>query len=368
MRIVVAPDKFKGTLSAFEAARAMAAGVAIAMPSAEVVVVAVSDGGEGFSTALLSHRGGETHNVSVRGPLGGPVAAPIGYLADCVVLESARACGLGVVRARDPLRASSTGVGDLVRHALEDPHPPAAIVVGVGGTASTDGGTGAASALGWRFLDAAGDELSPGGAPLVDLHAVDAAGVDTRLGRQRVLAACDVANPLVGPSGSAAVFAPQKGASPHDVVVLERGLERLADVVSRDLGMDVAGLTHGGSGGGLGAGLAAFFGAELVSGFDYVARQTRLEDEIERADVVLTGEGRLDASTGRGKVVAGVVRLAHAAGARPVVVAGEIGTDAPVSITSSALCAGLLDRFGDAARVDAVSSLTTAVSEVLATV
>lgn len=367
MRIVVAPDKFKGTLSASEAARAMTAGAVAARPSAEIVAIPASDGGEGFLDVLLSHFGGESQNVRTRGPLGDPLAAPIGYLPDGrVVVESARACGLALVSVRDAPSASSAGAGDLIRHALSDSDPGTVVVLGVGGTASTDGGTGAAAALGWRFLDSAGYELPPGGGALVRLHTIDGSRVDDRLARVSILAACDVANPLVGAHGSAAVFGPQKGASKDQVDVLERGLERLAEVIRDDLGVTVDAIPHGGAGGGLAAGSKAFLGAELVSGFDYLAGETGLAAEIAKADVVVTGEGRMDASTSSGKVVSGVVRRALEAGARPVVVAGEIapGADFP---SGDILTVALAERFGARARTDPAESLTAAVSEVLAT-
>jgi glycerate kinase len=368
VRIVVAPDKFKGTLSAPEAARAMTAGALAADPSVEIVVVSVSDGGEGFLSVLLARGGGEAHNVTVRGPLGTLVGAPIGYLpGGRVVLESARACGLGLTPARYPLGATSAGVGDLIRHALTDPSPPAEIVVGIGGTASTDGGVGAAEAAGWRFLDAAGRELPPGGGALASLHAIDGAGVDRRLAHCRLVAACDVGSPLVGPRGSARLFGPQKGASIEQREVLARGLERLAAVVKRDLGVDVADIPFGGAGGGLGAGLRAFFGAELTSGFDYVARETGLAEEIARADIVLTGEGRMDAGTEEGKVVAGVLQLAGAAGVRTLVVVGEVLMDDPSAFDSDVTIVSMVERFGTQAITRAAACLSSAVTEALTT-
>jgi glycerate kinase len=368
VRIVVAPDKFKGTLSATDAARAMIAGARAARPSAETVAFPASDGGEGFLDALLWRVGGESHHVVTRGPLGHPVAAPLGYLpGDRVVVESARACGLGLVDVLDATSASSAGVGDLIRHALSDVDRIAGIVVGVGGTASTDGGTGAAAALGWRFLDSAGRDLPPGGGPLVRLHAIDGARVDDRVARVPIIAACDVVNPLIGPHGSAAVFGPQKGASPEEVDELARGLERLAGVVRRDLDVEVADARLGGAGGGLAAGLIAFFGARLTAGFDYLATETALAAEIAGADVVVTGEGRVDASTASGKVVSGVVRLAADAGARPIVVAGEIAPGARFE-SDDVVCVDLSSRFGARATSDAADCLTAAVADVVGAV
>jgi glycerate kinase len=359
----VAPDKFKGTLSAREAARSIAEGVRASVPRAEIVDVPVADGGEGFLSSLLA-RGGESHHVTVRGPDGAPVQALVGYLDEGrVVLESAQACGLSLVSRTDPLGSSSAGVGDLILHAITD-HSPKKIVVGIGGTASTDGGTGAATALGWRFLDAAGEDLRPGGGALPRLHAIDGTGVDVRIAGVPIVAACDVVNPLVGARGSAAVFGPQKGATREQVDVLAHGLARLAAVVHRDLGVDVSRLPHGGAGGGLAAGLAAFAGAELTPGFGYVASECDLPAEIARADLVVTGEGRFDATTGEGKVVSGVMDLGTRAGVRTVVVAGEVAPDA--SAPGGVQVVSLAERFGAGAVKSAAAALTTTVAEVLA--
>jgi glycerate 2-kinase len=364
VRIVVAPDKFKGTLTASEAARAMAAGASRAHPGAEVIVVPAADGGEGTLDALVAAAGGATHAADARDPLGRPITAPVALLGDGrVALESATACGLGLLDVPAPTRASSMGVGDLIRRALDLGDATSTIVVGVGGTASTDGGTGAACALGWRFLDRTGADLPPGGGALESLHAVDGARVDGRLARRAVVAACDVVHRLTGPRGAAAVFGPQKGASGGEVAALGRGLERLAEVIARDLGLGVADVDHGGAGGGLGAGLAAFFGAELVSGFDFVARATGLHEEIARADIVVTGEGRVDASSSAGKVVSGVVARAVNAGARAVVIAGEI--DPLVDLSADALWIDLRERYGAASRSTAAECVTRATAEIL---
>lgn len=365
MRVVVAPDKFKGTLTARDASRAMAAGVRAVAPSAAVVVVPATDGGEGFLDAL-AQRAGRMVGIRVSGPLGAPASASIAHLPGGVAaLESAQACGLGLLAAPAPLDASTYGVGDLIRHARSSSRA-SSIVVGVGGSASTDGGTGAAAALGWRFLDAAGDALPLGGGALARLHAIEPPSRD-RGAPVEVVAACDVDNPLVGERGSARTFGPQKGAAAAQVDQLERGLDRLAAVVRDRLDVDVAGLRFAGAGGGLAAGLRAFLGAQLVSGFDYAAEETGLAAEIERADVVVTGEGAVDATTSAGKVVGGVVGLARSRGARAIVVAGRVAPDAPQEVLDNALTIDLLERFGDRALLSTPACIEAAVTEALAT-
>ncbi|HEY7875492.1 MAG TPA: glycerate kinase [Actinomycetota bacterium] len=364
--MVVAPDKFKGTLTAIEAARAMRAGVSAALPGAEVTVVALADGGEGTLEVVLGAVGGDVRTVEARDPLGRRIRAPLARLRDGrIVLESATVCGLALLDTAAPLMASSVGVGDLIRHALDAREDDGAVVVGVGGTASTDGGTGMARALGWRFVDRARDELPPGGGALGDLHAIDAPGAADLARPLPIVAACDVINPPKGPRGAARVFGPQKGASSAEVDILERGLERLTEVIRRDLGVDVDGLPHGGAGGGLGAGLVAFCGAELVSGFDLVASAAGLDALIARADVVVTGEGRVDAATAEGKVVSGVVERAAGAGARCLVVAGEVDRGAVLPGVVDSI--DLVARYGDAARGDAARCITRAVAQALAT-
>ena len=322
----MAPDKFKGTLTSKEVARAMSEGIEHVLPQASTTVVALGDGGEGSLDALLARAGGEIHRFHASDPLGRAVAAPVAFLPDgSVFVESAAASGLGLLDDLDSLNATSRGTGELiVRSAARATGSAPMIVVGVGGTASTDGGTGAAAAAGWRFLDSRGEELPPGGAALLALDRIDGAGVDPGLDGCRVIAACDVISPLVGPKGAARVFAPQKGASTHEVELLATALDRLATVVERDVGVDVRSIPRGGAGGGLGAGLAAFFGAELVSGFDFVAGAVGLSEEVRDADLVVTGEGRLDATTSEGKVVSGLAALALSRGVECVAVAGEV--------------------------------------------
>jgi glycerate kinase len=325
LQVLVAPDKFKGTLSAAEAARAMETGVRRALPSASIDRLPLADGGEGTVEALLESLGGRHRTVTVAGPNGRPVGARLAELPDGhAALEMSSASGLSLVASdeRDALRASSEGTGELLRAALDA--GCAGVIVGVGGSASTDGGTGAARAVGWRFLDRRGRDLPPGGGALVRLARIDAGRVDARLSRVAVVGACDVGNPLIGRSGAARTFGPQKGASASEVERLEDALKTLAERVRADLGTDVSSCWGGGAGGGMGAGLRAFFGATLEAGFDLVADRARLGPRVARADVVITGEGRLDAPSLGGKVPVGVARVARSAGVACVAVAGEV--------------------------------------------
>ncbi|MDQ3784825.1 MAG: glycerate kinase [Actinomycetota bacterium] len=327
MLVLIAPDKFKETLSASEVARAIGKGVRRAFPEAGIEIHPLGDGGEGTLEALVAAVGGRVETVTVSGPLGAPVEAPLGRLDDGrIALEVAAASGLTLVpRARrDALRASSRGTGELILATFDETEPTRAIF-GIGGSASTDGGTGAASAVGWRFLDARGHQLPSGGGPLVKLARIDGTGVDPRLSRCSITGATDIDNPLFGERGAAHVFGPQKGASPEEVGLLDDGLANLADRVERDLDGDsaLAGSAGAGAAGGLGFGLTAFFGAELASGFGVVAEATGLASAIARADVVITGEGRLDAGSLGGKTPIGVARMAREAGVACFAVAGD---------------------------------------------
>ena len=295
-------------------------------PTASFTIRPMADGGEGSLDALMTARGGRAHEVAVTHPLGATVIAAYGRFNDggaCV--ESARASGLQLVGEveRDALAAASLGTGELIVAALAA--GAERIVVAVGGTASTDGGTGAARAIGWRFLDARGDELPLGGGALIDLARIDGDSV-TRPAAE-IVAACDVDSPLVGPVGAARRFAAQKGASPEEIELLEAALANLAQRIAADVGVDVSTLRGAGAGGGLGAGLAAFFGATLRPGFELIAEVGRLADDTADADLVITGEGRLDDQSFAGKAPIGVARLAKAARAPCVGVAGDLAAD-----------------------------------------
>ena len=328
MHVVIAPDKFKGTLSASEAAEALARGVRAAIPHVSLALRPIGDGGEGTIDALLVAHGGRVSARQVSGPLGDPVEASFAHLADgSCALEMSEASGLTLVDPdrRDALASSTLGLGELIAAALDDGERR--VLIGLGGSASTDGGTGAARAVGWRFLDGGGAELPLGGGFLKDLARIDYSGVRPEITATSFVAACDVDNPLLGQSGAARVFAPQKSASPEEVEILEEGLATLAGRIKQDLGIDVAELPGAGAAGGTGAGIRAFFGAELGTGFEVVAKATNLRDEIEQADLVVTGEGSLDDQSLGGKAPVGVARIARDFQVPCYAVAGEVSAD-----------------------------------------
>jgi glycerate kinase len=323
MTILVATDKFKGTLTAAAAASAMTAGARRAFPDARFEIQPLADGGEGTVGALLAGVGGRLVSGVITGPLGAPVQAAYGPLDDdSIAIEVATATGLAQLSPAQyaPLEATSRGVGDLVSIVMEE-HFGAQILIGIGGTASTDGGAGAATALGYRFLDTRGRELPPGGGALLRLARIDP---DNARRAGGVVGLWDVANPLLGARGSARVYGPQKGATPEEVELLEEALATLAERIHIDLGLNVADMPGSGAGGGLGAGLVAFMGAELRPGAGAIAGAVGLESKIGGADLVITGEGSLDRQSLEGKVPAGVAELSRKAGVPCVAVAGRI--------------------------------------------
>ncbi len=329
MKAVVAPTAFKGTLSPLQAATAIAAGLGQAWPGAEVDLCPIADGGDGFLEAVGAVVGVERRAVLVRGPVHTPVKATYGFRREggggLAVVESALAIGLALVSRGDldPTGASTGGLGELLAEARQA--GATSLLVGLGGSAATDGGTGMARALGYRFLDAAGHELPEGGGPLGRLRNIDAAGFDQSWMLIEVTAARDVDSRLLGPAGAAAVYGPQKGATPQQVARLEAGLARLGEVVKADLGIDVTTLPGGGAAGGLGAGMVAFLGAKLVPGGEHVLDLVGFPARLAGADLLVTGEGRLDRQSLNGKapVIAG--RLARGVGVRSVCIAGSLG-------------------------------------------
>lgn len=333
MKVVIAPDSFKETLSAVEAARALAAGVADAAPEAEVDLCPMADGGEGTVEAMVAATEGSVLTADTFGPLGEPIRADFGLLGDgkTAVIEMAAAAGLALVppRKRNPLRTTTFGVGGLIRAALDA--GAERMVVGIGGSGTVDGGTGCAQALGVVFIDKHG-RLSPcglAGGGLRDIDRIDVTDRDARLSRCDIRVACDVTNPLTGLDGAAAVYGPQKGATAEMVEILDAGLVNLAAVIRRELGIDVEHLPGAGAAGGLGAGLVAFAGATLQRGVEIVAEAVGLADRLRDADVAITGEGKLDSQSAAGKTAFGVAQAAAAAGAAAVCIPGQAGADAP---------------------------------------
>ena len=328
MRIVMAPDSFKECLSAAAVARALAAGWRRVRGGDAVVCVPMADGGEGTVDALVTASSGRRVRVRVRGPLGEPVRAVYGLLGGgghTAVIEMAEASGLARVafEERDAARATSYGTGELLAHALDA--GALRMVVGIGGSATNDGGAGMAQALGYALLDKDGRPLPEGGAALARLARIDSRGRHPRLDACRIEVACDVDNPLCGPLGASQVYGPQKGATPDQVYELDAALAHFADVLARDVGVDVADTPGAGAAGGLGAGLMAFAGARLCPGVDLIAGVCGLEEKLGGADLVITGEGRIDGQTAHGKTPAGVARLAGKHSVPVVAVCGALG-------------------------------------------
>ena len=330
MKVVVAPDKFRGSLSALEASLAMERGVLDALPSARVDRIPMADGGEGTMDALVAATAGSIHPVQVCGPLGAPVPAAFGILGDrtTAVIEMALASGHAHVPRdrRDPSITTTRGTGDLLLAALSA--GARRIILGLGGSATNDAGAGLAQALGFRLLDADGNELPAGGAALLRLARIDPSSRDPRLLNLEVSVACDVDNPLSGPTGASAVYGPQKGATPEMVAQLDRALAHFAAIIKRDLGADILTTPGGGAAGGLGAGLVAFANGRLQPGVSLVINTVNLPARLAGAALCITGEGALDASSAFGKTAVGVARLARSLGCPTLALAGTIGKGA----------------------------------------
>ena len=330
MKIVIAPDSFKESLTAEVAARAMAAGFREAWPDAEIVMLPMADGGEGTTEAVVSATGGRMVGVTATGPLGRPVECAYGVTADgwTAVVELAAASGLErlAVAERNPLATTSFGTGELMMAALAC--GPKRMLLGLGGSATVDGGVGLMQALGAKFVDKDGRDLERGGGALRRLQRVDLNGVDARWRDVAIDVACDVDNPLTGPQGAAATFGPQKGATAEMVKILEAGLVRLAEVLSEATGVDVAKIEGGGAAGGVSAALVACLGAKLRPGAKLVAEIVGLEDALRDADVVVTGEGRMDGQSLHGKTPMGVAEIAKRHGKPVVALAGAVTADA----------------------------------------
>ena len=347
MYIVVAPQSLKGSLDAPEVGEAIAAGIRRVWPTADIRVVPVADGGEGTARALISATGGTLRQATVTGPLGDPVTAEYGMLggeqaqqAQTAVIEMAAASGLPLVppERRDPRLTTTRGTGELIRAALDA--GAKRLLIGIGGSATNDGGAGMAQALGARLLDDQGAELSAGGAALARLARIDVSGLDSRLKDVTVQVASDVTNPLCGPEGATAVYGPQKGATPDIVAELDAALAHYGDLLKRDLGADVANVPGAGAAGGLGAGLLAFAQAQLVPGAQLVLQTLDFAQTVSGAALVFTAEGRLDSQTAYGKAVGAVAQAARQAGAHVVALAGSVTAD-DVALTTLGLDAAL---------------------------
>ena len=329
MKVVIAPDSLKECLSAQDAALAIEAGVKQAVPTAETVLIPMADGGEGTVDALVAATGGRHVEQSVTGPLGEPVAARFGMLGDgeTAAIEMAAASGLPLVppSRRDPLATTTYGTGELIRSALDQ--GARKIIIGIGGSATVDGGAGMAQALGARLLADDGQDIARGGGSLDRLDRVDLTALDGRLRHAEVRVACDVSNPLLGPDGAARTFGPQKGATPEMVETLEANLRHFADIIERDLGVRTHDMPGAGAAGGLGAGLVAFLNAELEMGIKIVIDAVDFDRRIQGADLVITGEGMMDWQSAFGKTPMGVAQAAKRHGIPVVAIVGALGRD-----------------------------------------
>lgn len=327
MRIVVAPDSFKGSVSAVSVANAMEQGILSVFPDAEVIKVPIADGGEGTIEALIVATGGQVIAQKVIGPLGEIVEACFGILGDgeTAVIEMAAASGLPLVpqEKRDPRITTTYGTGQLIKAALD--RGIRKLVIGIGGSATNDGGMGMARALGVNFLDGVGNSLPSGGAALEQLVKIDVSRLDSRLAEATIVVACDVDNPLCGPRGASAVYGPQKGATVEMVAELDAALAKYASIAKNATGKDVAECPGAGAAGGLGAGLLFFTNAKLLPGVDIILEAVHFSDIVKTADFVITGEGCTDFQTAYGKAPVGVARIAKEHNVPTLCLSGSLG-------------------------------------------
>lgn len=332
MRVVIAPDTFKGSVTSTDAAEAIATGLRDAEPQTECLCVPMADGGEGTVAALVAILGGGLEEATVHDPLGRPVRAAYGWIPEhrLAVIEMAAASGLPLLGpdGLNPHEASSVGTGEVIRAVLDK--GAREIIFGLGGSATVDGGSGLLEALGARFRDERGQPVPGSGGALSRIGAVDLTGLDARLAGVSITVACDVSNPLLGPDGAVHVFGPQKGVAERDLPRFEAAMAHWADVLAAAAGRDCRDAAGAGAAGGLGFATLTVFGAELRSGFDLIAERADLAGLLARADLAITGEGRLDAQSLFGKVPVGVARLARAAGVPVAAFAGRIDGDAAV--------------------------------------
>lgn len=349
MKIVIAPDSYKESLSALDVATAIERGFKEIFPDAEYVKLPVADGGEGTVEAMVAATHGRKVQVKVTGPLGESVAGFYGLSGDeqSAFIEMAAASGLELVPAakRDPLITTSWGTGELIRHALDAGVKH--IIIGLGGSATNDGGAGMVQALGARLCDANGVEIGNGGGSLCSLNSIDLSGLDARLHDCAIRVACDVTNPLTGDTGASRIFGPQKGATEAMIRELDSNLAHYADVIKADLHVDVTQVAGAGAAGGMGAALMAFLNAELRSGIEIVTQALNLEEHILDCSLVVTGEGRLDSQSINGKVPVGVANVAKKYHKPVIGIAGSLTRDV-----------GVVHQYG----IDAVFSVLTSVT------
>ena len=329
MKIVIAPDSFKESLTALEVAEAIEAGLKKVLPDAEYVKVPMADGGEGTVQSLVDATEGRLISAEVRAPLGNKVRAEFGLSGDgrTAIIEMAAASGLHLVPSekRNPLHTTSYGTGELILAALDEGVEK--IIVGIGGSATNDGGAGMLQALGALLLDANKQPIGAGGGCLQDLAAIDLSGLDKRLADVEIVVACDVDNPLCGEKGASAVFGPQKGATPEMVQALDSGLQHFAALAARDLGLDIQSPAGAGAAGGMGGGVLLLPDARLQAGVKIVMEAVGLAEKVQDADLVITGEGRMDAQSVHGKTPIGVAHTAKAFGKPVIAIVGCLRED-----------------------------------------
>ena len=329
MEIIIAPDKFKGSMTATEAAQAIARGLNSNFPDTRLKLFPLSDGGEGLVEAIAGAAGGSILTKTVSNPLEGKTEASWALINNgrCAVIEMSAASGLSLLppESRNPGVTSTYGTGELIRAALEE--GCSEIIIGIGGSATNDGGAGMAYALGAKLLDKDGRQLEPGGLELLKLERIDISSLDSRIANISIKVACDVDNPLTGPHGASYVYGPQKGAGPEMVRQLDRALAHYAEILKGATGTDVEMIPGAGAAGGLGAGLIAFLGAELHSGIDLVLDTLNIDQHLDKADLLITGEGHLDKQSLRGKAPVGIARRAKKYGLPVLALAGAVEID-----------------------------------------
>ncbi|MCY6485328.1 glycerate kinase [Clostridium aestuarii] len=328
-KIIISPDSFKGTMSSIEVSGIIEQGIKNIFPEIQVIKIPIADGGEGTVDAFLTAIGGEKIRVKVKGPLFQEIEAFYGILPDkqTVVIERAAASGLTLVEdKKNPLLTTTYGTGQLILDALDKGCTN--IIVGLGGSATNDGGVGMAAALGAKFLDEGNKEIYLNGGGLEKLERIDISGIDKRIKNCTIVAACDVDNSLFGTSGAAYIFAPQKGADERMVKILDENLKNFAGIVGRDLGVDVQNIPGAGAAGGLGAGLVAFTGAKIQPGIKIVLDIVKYDEIISNADLIITGEGKIDGQSLRGKVPVGIAEKASKYDIPVIAIVGAVGDEA----------------------------------------
>lgn len=330
-KIILAPDSFKESATAIEICNAMEKGIRKVFKNVEIIKLPMADGGEGTVQSLVNIKNGRIEKLVVQGPLGEETTAEYGILGDnqTAVIEMASANGLHLISSenRNPLITTTHGTGELIKACLDKGIED--FIIGLGGSATNDGGAGMANALGIRFLDSSGNELKPGGSALIDLASIDMSNVHPKLASANITIACDVTNLLCGPDGASAVFGPQKGATTEMIKELDAALFHYSEVLKKELDKDIREIPGSGAAGGLGAGLLAFTNAKLEPGVDIVIRESRLEEHVEGADFIFTGEGQIDFQTKFGKTPYGVVKSAKKVNPsiKAIALAGSLGTD-----------------------------------------